>query len=113
LPCESISSSLKLPLFFLKVKLLLIFFHVPAPWLLEPPALIGLPKSLCGGVVGGVIGSPKGLGDCAELSSVRPADRSAGDMDIGSEELEDQGEITAVAELRAEGTNDNLDELDV
>jgi hypothetical protein len=68
LPFWSVSSSLKLPLFFLNVKELLIFFHAP-PLLLDPTnpdELVGLPKSHCGGVVGGVIGSPTASGDDPE-----------------------------------------------
>jgi hypothetical protein len=83
----------------LNVKLLRIFFHVP-PLLLEPPnplvELPGLPKSHCGGVVGGVIGSPNGLCDEFDVSSW--SDSSTGEMTIPSESLDDHGDIVVVVE---------------
>lgn len=53
--------------------------------------------------MGGVIGSPKGLEDDAEVSSVRPI--STGEMTIPSESLDDHGESPAVPE-------ETLDELE-
>lgn len=48
------------------------------------------------------MGSPNGLGDDAEVSSVRPpADMSAGEWP-GSDWLDDQGDSTADPEVRAE-----------
>lgn len=53
-------------------------------------------------MVGGVIGSPNGLGDDAEVSSVRPhADISAGEWP-GSDWFDDQGDSTVDPGVRAE-----------
>lgn len=93
------------------MKLLRIFFHVPPLllWPAYPLELDGLPNSHCGGVVGGVIGSPKGLCDDAEVSSVSPM--SMGEMTIASDSFDDHGEITAVPDDR-DGTIDILEEFD-
>jgi len=89
LPFASISSSLNVPLLFFLNQL--IFFQELPSLFLEPAkpggalALIGLVNSDCGGVFGGVIGSPNALGEDAKLSSVRPTDKSAADTACGSD----------------------------